>query len=47
VGKTADLVVVARSLFAISPYQIGTTPVLLTLFEGHPVFGSLDSLQEP
>lgn len=43
VGKYADLILLDRDLFSISPYQIGETQVLLTLLEGremhrHPTF---------
>ena len=38
VGKLADLVVVDRNLFEIPAGDIGETNVLLTLFEGEPVF---------
>jgi predicted amidohydrolase YtcJ len=37
VGKSADLVVLDRNLFAIDPRAISDTKVLLTLFEGKPV----------
>ena len=45
-GKLADLVVLDRNLFAIPPGEISEAKVLLTLFEGQPVFGSLDLLKE-
>ncbi len=45
-GKLADLVVLDRNLFAIPPGEISEAKVLLTLFEGRTVFGSLDPLQE-
>ncbi len=45
-GKLADLVVLDRNLFAIPPGEISNVKVLLTLFEGRPVFGSIDLLQE-
>lgn len=41
-GKLADLVVLDRDIFEIPVEQIGRTKVLLTLFEGKPVFGELD-----
>jgi predicted amidohydrolase YtcJ len=44
VGKLADLVVLDRDLFAIEPAEISEARVLLTLFEGRPVYGSLAAL---
>jgi len=38
VGKSADLVVVDRDLYTIEPAAIGSARVLMTLFEGRPVF---------
>ncbi|MBN1664462.1 MAG: amidohydrolase [Deltaproteobacteria bacterium] len=38
VGKSADLIVLDRNLFAIPPAEISRTRVLLTIFEGRPVF---------
>ena len=40
VGKFADLVVLDRNLFDIEPEQISDTQVVLTLFDGKPVYGS-------
>lgn len=40
VGKLADLVVLDRNLLEIEPEQISETKVLLTLFEGKPVYGT-------
>jgi len=37
VGKYADLILLDRDLFSISPYEIGQTQVLLTLLEGREV----------
>ena len=34
VGKYADLIIVDRDVFGISPYEIGETNVLLTMLEG-------------
>ena len=45
-GKHAGLVVLDRNLFAIPPGEISDAKVLLTLFEGRPVFGSFATLQE-
>jgi len=41
-GKSADMVVLDRNIFEIPATDIGATKVLLTLFEGRPVFGDLD-----
>jgi predicted amidohydrolase YtcJ len=41
-GKLADLVVLDRNLFEIEPGTISDTKVLLTLFGGEVVYGSLD-----
>ncbi len=38
VGKSADLVVLERDLFAIPPEEIGETAVLLSLLRGEPVY---------
>jgi predicted amidohydrolase YtcJ len=40
IGKLADLIVLDRNLFEIEPQRISDTQVVLTLFEGKPVFGS-------
>jgi len=37
VGKYADLIILDRDLFSISPYEIAQTQVLLTLLEGREV----------
>jgi predicted amidohydrolase YtcJ len=44
VGKSADLAVLNQNLFAIDPRAISDTRVLLTLFEGKPVYGELGQL---
>jgi len=44
-GKLADLIVVDRNLFEIHPAAISEAKVLLTLLDGIPVYGSLDSLE--
>lgn len=36
-GKYADLILLDRDLYAISPYEVGQTQVLLTLLEGREV----------
>jgi predicted amidohydrolase YtcJ len=43
-GKLADLAVLDRNLFDIEPAEISETRVLLTLFGGEAVHGSLDAL---
>jgi predicted amidohydrolase YtcJ len=42
VGKSADLIVLDKDIFTLPPQQISTTKVLVTLFKGRPVFGSLE-----
>ncbi len=37
VGKAADLVVIERNLFEVSPFEIANQKVLLTLLDGKPV----------
>ena len=44
VGKDADLVVLDQDLFAVSKYDIAKTKVLLTLFRGQAVHGSVKTL---
>jgi predicted amidohydrolase YtcJ len=44
VGKLADLIVLDRNLFEIEPADISETTVLLTLFEGRPVYGDVNAL---
>jgi hypothetical protein len=41
VGKSADLVVLDRDLFAVSPHEISEAKVLLTLFAGREVYRDL------
>ncbi len=41
-GKLADLVVLDQDLFEIEPAAISETKVLLTLFGGKPVYGTLE-----
>ncbi len=41
-GKSADLIVVDRDLFKIPTTDIHNAKVLVTLFRGRPVFGSLE-----
>jgi predicted amidohydrolase YtcJ len=43
-GKSADLIVLDQDLFRIKPREIHRTKVLVTLFEGREVFGSLATL---
>ena len=40
VGKSATFIVLDRNLFTIKPSEIGATDVLLTVFEGEPVYSS-------
>jgi predicted amidohydrolase YtcJ len=40
-GKLADLIVIDRNLFEIEATEISDASVLLTLFEGEPVYGDL------
>ena len=44
VGKLADLIVIDRNLFDIPARDISEASVMLTLFEGESVFGSLDDM---
>ncbi len=44
VGKLADLAVLDRNLFEIPAADISDTRVLVTLFEGKPVYGDLGAL---
>ena len=44
VGKRADLAVLDRNLFDIPPTELSDTKVLVTLFEGKAVHGSLGEL---
>jgi predicted amidohydrolase YtcJ len=44
VGKRADLAVLDRNLFDIPVSEISETRVLLTLFDGRPVYGTLEEL---
>ncbi|WP_448664024.1 amidohydrolase [Sphingomonas sp. CJ20] len=46
-GKNADLIVLDQDLFRIPARQIHKTKVLLTLFQGKPVHGSLNGLTRP
>lgn len=44
VGKLADLIVLDQNLFDIEPSAMSDTSVLLTLFAGEPVYGSVADL---
>lgn len=44
-GKQADLIVVDRDIFAVPANEISKAKVLLTLFEGKPVYGDLAALE--
>jgi predicted amidohydrolase YtcJ len=41
VGKSADLICLDRNLFALPPEDLFRARVLLTLFEGQPVYRAL------
>ena len=41
-GKSADLIVLDKDIFSVPATEIGTAKVLLTVFEGQPVFGTLE-----
>jgi len=43
-GKLADLIVIDRNLFEIDPTELSEAKVLLTLLDGQPVHGDLESL---
>lgn len=43
-GKSADLIVLDRNIFGIPVYEISKAKVLLTLFEGKPVFGTVEAV---
>ena len=45
-GKLADLIVIDRNLFDIPASEISEACVILTLFGGEAVFGSLDDVDE-
>ena len=44
VGKSADLIVLDRNIFEIPSTEISHAKVILTLFRGRVVFGSLENL---
>ncbi|HVK80771.1 MAG TPA: amidohydrolase [Verrucomicrobiae bacterium] len=44
VGKSADIVVLDRDIFAMAPADISQARVVTTLFRGASVFGSLDEV---
>ena len=46
VGKLADLIVVDTNLFDIPANEISEAQVMLTLFRGETVFGSLDNVDD-
>ena len=46
-GKSADLVVIDKDIFALPTLQISDADVLVTLFQCREVFGSLESLKQP
>jgi hypothetical protein len=38
VGKSADFIVLDRNLFKVPVDEIGDTEVVMTFFEGHPIY---------
>jgi predicted amidohydrolase YtcJ len=44
-GKLADLIVLDKNLFRIPPGEISEAEVLVTMFEGRPVFGDWGTLE--
>jgi predicted amidohydrolase YtcJ len=46
VGKLADLIVIDTNLFDIPTSEISEARVMLTLFGGEAVFGSLDDVDD-
>ena len=42
-GKHANLIVLDRNLFAVAPTDVGETKVLMTVFEGQPVYVAPDT----
>jgi predicted amidohydrolase YtcJ len=44
-GKLADLIVLDKNLFRIPPGEISEAKVLVTMFEGRPVFGDWGTLE--
>ena len=44
-GKSADLVVLDKDLFKLSPYEITKAKVLVTVFQGKAVYGELEALK--
>ena len=47
VGKSADLVVLDKNIFDLEPEDISEAEVVLTVFEGVAVHGSLDQFRSP
>lgn len=43
-GKNADLIVLDKDIFRLPAHEISTTKVIVTLFQGNAVHGSLDQL---
>jgi hypothetical protein len=43
-GKSADLVVLDKDIFQLPVYEISKAKVLVTLFEGRPVYGDWDAV---
>jgi predicted amidohydrolase YtcJ len=44
-GKSADMVVLDRDIFALKPHEIAKAKILVTMFQGKPVFGDLAALK--
>ena len=43
-GKSADLIVVDRDIFAVPITDVSKAKVLMTMFKGKPVFGEIDQI---
>lgn len=46
-GKSADLVVLDKDIFKLPVYEISKSKVLVTVYEGKPVFGSWSAVSAP
>lgn len=46
-GKSADLVVLDKDIFKLPVYEISKSKVLVTVYEGKPVFGSWSAVAAP
>lgn len=45
VGKSADLIVLDANIFTLPAERVSDADVILTLFEGRPVYGTLDQFE--